>query len=139
MTIKMRTTDCYSRATGTSLRSSIVADYKELVALFGQPLEGDGYKVQAEWIVVLQDEVGDEYIATIYDWKQGAAYWGIDGEGIPPECVTDWHIGGMSYHGPTLLKEYIERKREEAIEQAWQNYSTDGLEAWDMAWLEEGM
>lgn len=136
MTIKVRTTDEWSRIAGSSFKSQITADYKELVALFGEPGEGDGYKVQAEWIVVLQDEVGDEYVATIYDWKEGEAYWGT-GDGIPAEQVTEWHIGGHSHHGPTLLREYIERKREEQIEQAWSNYSTQGMEAWDMAWLQE--
>lgn len=139
MTIKMRTSDDYNHASGTSLRSTLIADYKELVALFGEPLEGDGYKVQAEWIVVMQDETGDEYIATIYDWKQGFCYWGIESESTAAEDVKEWHLGGSSFHGPALLKEYIERKREEAVEEAWRNYSTDGMEAWDMAWLQEDM
>lgn len=138
MTIKVRTSDDYAHANMTSYRGEFTADYKELVRLFGEPLEGDGYKVQAEWIVILQDECGDEYVATIYDWKQGFCYWGIESESTAKEDVKEWHIGGRSYHGPMLLKQYIEQKRDEAVEQAWLNYSTDGMEGWDTDWLEEG-
>jgi hypothetical protein len=137
--MKIRTTDDFNVITGSSLKGYLTADYKELVALFGKPHEGDGYKVQAEWIVILSDETGEEYVASIYDWKQGAAYWGNDGMGVPPEHVTEWHVGSRSHHGATLLKEYIDKRREEAIEQAWAAYATHGLEAWDMAWLEEGL
>jgi hypothetical protein len=75
---------------GTSLQGYITADYAELVRAFGMPNgEGDGYKVQAEWI--LSTPAG---IATVYDYKMGKDYNGEDG--IPAEEVTEWHIGGAS-------------------------------------------
>ena len=137
--MKVRTTTEFSRAAGSCFKSYLTADYKELVRLFGEPTNGDGYKVQAEWIVILPDDDGLEHVATIYDWKQGMAYWGIEGEGIPPEMVKEWHIGGRSYRAVELLNAYIEEQRELEMERAWQRYAADGMEGWDMAWLEEGL
>lgn len=64
---------------GTSLVGYITVSYDDLVALFGPPLSGDGYKTQAEWVLVHEG-----IVATIYDWK----------ESVRPENVTEWHVGG---------------------------------------------
>ncbi|MDE3068714.1 MAG: hypothetical protein KGJ60_14360 [Verrucomicrobiota bacterium] len=61
-----------------------------MLAAFGQPAEGDGYKTQVEWIISTPDG-----IATLYDWKRGDCYHG-KGNGTPPEQVEDWHIGGYN-------------------------------------------
>ena len=55
---------------GTSLKTYIEATYKELVAVLGQPYEGDGYKVSGEW--VMRDP--DSNVVTIYDWKSTRLY-----------------------------------------------------------------
>jgi hypothetical protein len=65
---------------GTCLQGYVDCSYNDLVALFGEPLGGDGYKVQAEWNL----EFEDGEVATIYDWK----------EELPPQRVRDWHVGG---------------------------------------------
>lgn len=76
---------------GTHLQGYITADYDELTAVFGEPTsDGDGYKVDAEWDLVFADGT----VATIYNWKNGHNYLGE--EGLPPECITRWHIGGHS-------------------------------------------
>jgi hypothetical protein len=77
-------------ANGTCLQGEIDADYNYLVTLFGQPTNGDGYKVDAEWVIQFEDGT----IATIYNWKDGPNDCGDDG--IPVECIRDWHIGGFS-------------------------------------------
>ena len=46
------------RVNGTSLRGYINGDYGTLVETFGEPLaDGDDYKSDAEWILVLNDDV----------------------------------------------------------------------------------
>lgn len=135
----MKTTTDFNACNGTSFKGHMTADYRELVLLFGQPTNGDGYKVQAEWIILLQDDDGLEHVATIYDWKQGYCYWGIHSESTPVEMVKEWNIGGRSYRAVELLNAYIEEQRELQMEREWQTYSQNGMEGWDMAWLEEGL
>ena len=84
------------------LQGYINTNYETLVACFGQPQEGDGYKVQAEWSIKFSNGV----YATIYDWKQGDDYNG-PGCGIPAEAVTDWHIGGMSKKAVQCVEEAL--------------------------------
>lgn len=73
---------------GTSLCDYIRVSYANLVRVFGQPTSGDGYKVDAEWILEFDDGV----VATIYNYKDGRNYCGE--EGLDVEFITDWHIGG---------------------------------------------
>ena len=72
----------------TSLQGGIYTSYETLVGCFGEPEEGDGYKVDAEWVITFADGV----VATIYNWKNGKNYCGEDGMDV--EDITDWHIGG---------------------------------------------
>lgn len=75
---------------GTHLQGGVRTDYSTLVSKFGQPHESDGYKVDAEWDV----EFADGKVATIYNYKTGTNYLGVDGK--PVEEITTWHIGGLS-------------------------------------------
>lgn len=68
---------------GTSLRGYFTATYNEVVAKFGEPLDGDGYKTSVEWIVVFEDDT----VATIYDWKSESPQH-------TPDTPYEWHIGG---------------------------------------------
>jgi len=70
-------------ANGTSLMGYFTATYNEVVAKFGEPIAGDGYKVTAEWIVVFEDDT----VATIYDWK-------TESPTFTPDEPYEWHIGG---------------------------------------------
>lgn len=89
---------------GTSLQGYINATYDRLVSVFGPPNgEPDGYKTQAEW--VLESPAG---VVTIYDYKQGDCYCG-EGEGIPAEQVTDWHIGGRSEAAAQWVTRQVQR------------------------------
>lgn len=83
----------------TSLQGYINTNYATLVGCFGEPTcDGDGYKVDAEWIITFADGV----VATIYNWKNGKNYCGE--EGYEVEDITDWHIGG---HGGTRAVERV--------------------------------
>jgi len=79
---------CYEDFIGISLSTNLPygATYSEIVELFGEPFEGDGYKVDAEWNVIVNNKR-----CTIYNYKTGINYNGI--EGTPTELIKDWHIG----------------------------------------------
>ena len=86
---------------GTHLVGEIDADYMELVELFGEPTNGDGYKVDAEWTVKFKDGT----IATIYNYKTGKNYNGAEGE--ETEKIRDWHIGGHDKNAYERVMEVI--------------------------------
>ena len=73
------------------LQGYIQTSYADLVACFGEPnSEGDGYKVDAEWMIKFNNGV----YATIYNWKDGKNYNGDDGMELQDIC--EWHVGGKS-------------------------------------------
>jgi hypothetical protein len=85
---------------GTSLQGYVVTTYAKLVEAFGEPShDGDGYKVDAEW--VLSNE--DDQVVTIYNWKNGPNYCGADG--WPVAEITEWHIGGRNKTAVDLVEE----------------------------------
>jgi hypothetical protein len=67
---------------------NIDCSYFDLVACFGEPMDGDGYKVDAEWWI--QFDSGE--VATIYNWKNGHNYLGDDG--TDTVMIDEWTIGG---------------------------------------------
>ena len=91
------------RANGTCLQGYINGSYYELVDAFGPPIGGtDEYKTDAEWLLILNDDV----VATIYNYKSGKNYLGANGLNV--EDIDRWHIGGKSSEGLLLLDEYFE-------------------------------
>lgn len=91
----------YSLANGSSYMGTVHATYYELVHAFGPPMDGDGDKTQAEW--VLEFEIADEnstekVLATVYDWKRYSQ---------SPESITVWNIGGFSSLAPLLVDDYL--------------------------------
>jgi len=67
---------------GTSLMGYFFATYNEVVAKFGDPIDGCD-KTTVEWIVVFEDDT----VATIYDWKSASPLF-------TPDSIYEWHIGG---------------------------------------------
>lgn len=65
-----KVTNDQNDADGTSLVGHVKTTYGQLVKLFGEPVESDGYKVSGEWI--LKNDNGD--VITIYDWKSTTLY-----------------------------------------------------------------
>jgi hypothetical protein len=77
-----------SEVSGTHLQGYVETTFARIVEVFGEPhTDGDGYKVDAEW--VLRTPAG---IATIYNYKDGKNYNGEAGMRV--QDITDWHIGG---------------------------------------------
>lgn len=79
--------DVFDKTEGSSLLKTTFAKYSELVDLFGEPAEGDGYKVDARWVI----EFEDGQVFTIYNWKNGPNY----GEDRKVKDINFWHIGGQ--------------------------------------------
>lgn len=89
------------KANGSSYRGELDVSYERLVEVFGEPEEGDGYKVQKEWTI----EFEDGEVATIYDWKWGYEYNGKDGTHYTE--VPTWNIGGHSIVVVDRIKELV--------------------------------
>jgi hypothetical protein len=77
---------------GTSYQGVVDTHYWLLKEAFGEPTDGDGDKVQAEWI--LHTPFG---VATIYDWKSSKQVGDI----------TEWHIGGHNNAVVDAVNDYI--------------------------------
>ena len=77
--------------------------YLQLVQVFGQPNQGDGEKVDAEWRGTIN---GNNF--TIYNYKTGKVYLGRSG--LPREKIkgSDWHIGGDKKITAQLVIDYFE-------------------------------
>ena len=68
----------------------VYVSYQNLVDLFGRPGKGDGYKVDAEWILRFKDD--KRSFCTIYNYKDGKNYLGK--HGLHKKDIREWHIGG---------------------------------------------
>lgn len=93
-------------ADGTHLQGYIDISYDDLVHLFGEPCNGDGYKVDAEWVL----EWDDGTVTTIYNYKDGPNYCDEDSvyQSISDKN-DDWHIGGISKLAIYHLDEFLDR------------------------------
>jgi hypothetical protein len=90
-------------AIGTSLTGYIDLTYNELVSIFGKPnSKGDQYKVDWEWIIMLNDT-----IITIYNYKSGPSY---GNKGIKAKDIDDWHIGSKHSYDLRILEDYIKQE-----------------------------
>jgi hypothetical protein len=83
------------------LQGYVKTTYSHLCELFGKPTDGDGCKVDAEWVIKFEDET----VATIYNWKDGKNYNGDSGMNV--EEITDWHIGGKDKESVARIKEVV--------------------------------
>ena len=85
----------------TWLQGHIEATYQQLVKAFGLPnSQGDTTKTDAEWLLST-----DKGVATIYNWKNGKAYMGKNGDTI--ENITFWNIGGTNPIVVEEIKNYL--------------------------------
>jgi hypothetical protein len=82
---------------GTSGQGCVVVTYATLVEAFGEPLEGDGYKTDAEWVLEAEG-----ITATIYNWKNGRNYNGPQG-GLDVENIVRWNVGGYDQQAYRLV------------------------------------
>lgn len=88
---------------GTSFKGYLNASYIDLITIFGEPNEGDGYKIDAAWEIQFSDGV----VARIYNYKNGYNYCGDNGQ--PVDNIFTWHIGGYEPKAvENVLKTYNE-------------------------------
>ncbi len=81
---------------GTSLQGHLTASYTHLVGLFGDPLQGEGRKVDVQWII--ETEVG---VGTIYNYNLSEQVEVI-------EDRTDWHVGGKDEETYRTIVEIVQ-------------------------------
>lgn len=77
---------------GTSLKGRIQTSYAQLVEAFGEPIQGDGYKVSGEWVFSGLD--GEVF--TIYDWKSTDLYdeQALSVEEFRAQPSAEFNVGG---------------------------------------------
>lgn len=85
----------------THLQGYVDATFDQLTALFGAPGEGDGYKVDAEWLIQFEDGT----VATVYNYKTGRNYCGK--HGTPVERMESWHVGGFTKDAAVRVQQAV--------------------------------
>jgi hypothetical protein len=89
---------------GTSFRGDLIVPFSRLVEVFGEPGEGDGYKVAFEWRITFADGT----VAAIYDYKASSLYGDGDDAPTPEQMRANdfegWHIGGKSARAAELVR-----------------------------------
>ena len=108
---------------GTCLQGCIKASFSELRKLFGEPTDGDGYKVDAEWDIRFDDGT----VASVYNWKDGPNYCGESG--TPVQDIGEWHVGGESKKALDSVQIAIDLFREGAADDAKRNPVDEMLDA----------
>ena len=88
-----------NEADGTSLIGYLDISYSDLISVFGEPGINDGYKTDAEWDMVINEEV-----ITIYNYKSGKNYASNNPE---VEDIRDWHVGGKSLKALEYLRDFL--------------------------------
>lgn len=86
---------------GTSFHGvTIHASVEKLEKVLGKPMNGDGgYKVNYDWKLKVRHN-GEEFVATVYDWKESRISRGQN---------IEFHIGGFRASEEGIAKEYIEK------------------------------
>lgn len=83
--------DEMNKTWGTCKIGEIHATRKQLAKILGKPrktkVRPHMTKTLFEWDLAVKTKSGKEFIATIHDWKS----WE---NGIKPENITDWTLGG---------------------------------------------
>ena len=79
---------------------TINTSVEKLAKVLGKPMNGDGgCKVNYEWKLKVRHN-GEEFVATIYDWKEGR---------ISRNQNIEFHIGGFSASEERIAKDYLEK------------------------------
>lgn len=85
------------------------ANYNDLVKVFGEPLEGDLYKIDAKWIL---NWVKDKrkFSAVVYNFKTGKNYLGKDG--IDVKKNPNWNVSSSNtiIDAPKIIEDYLKEK-----------------------------
>lgn len=101
----IKTLKDFNKVGGTSLIGNLNVTYDDLVNLFGEPMAGYDYKIDAEWVLELCFYGGESQAVTIYNWKNGKNYMGD--AGLDVKDITRWNVGGHSVKSHQVLSSAI--------------------------------
>lgn len=94
---RVRVSDEIVKTTSTSLKAFYLATLNEMITMFGEPDDGDDYKVSINWYLVYDIPL-NPVLMEFYDWKTTSRYSG--GFFHPSEFREftkrnpyPWHIG----------------------------------------------
>lgn len=99
-----------SNTGGTHLHGHLNRTYDQLVSVFGEPhfryrpRAGAEDKIDVEWAF----EFPDGRVFTVYNWKNGKAYLGHQGEDV--EHIKEWNVGAHGISAYYSLKELLDMK-----------------------------
>ena len=85
---------------GTHVIGHITCTYGDIVKVFGEPNESDGYKSDAGWDIKWDDGT----VSTIYNWKNGNNY---NNDGTRTESIVEWNVGGKNEKAVSKLLEKL--------------------------------
>ena len=91
-------------SSGTHLIGHITCNYDDIVKVFGQPNDSDGYKSDAGWDIKWEDGT----ISTIYNWKNGNNY---NEDGTRTESIVEWNVGGKEQKALNYVLRHIKRAK----------------------------
>ena len=89
---------------GTHLIGYITCNYEDIVKVFGQPNDSDGYKSDAGWDIKWEDGT----ISTIYNYKNGNNY---NEDGTRTESIVEWNVGGKEQKALNYVLRHIKRAK----------------------------
>ena len=72
-----------------------------LTELFGEPISPDDSKTKYEWDFIIKDDDGNEYVACLYDYKNGD---------FKDNEIIKWHIGSKNSRVAFMLVDLINEK-----------------------------
>jgi hypothetical protein len=99
--------DFTKEVAGAALMGSIEADFDDLIDIFGDPDEKEeDFKSQVEWILKFDDGT----IAVVYDWK----------EGVTPDKVKEWNVGGHRKKAYYYVRSLIVRDRRQITREVFE-------------------
>ena len=80
---------------GSGFQGYVRAEYKALVAAFGEPEKMSDGKTTVEWTIMFE---GNK-VASIYDYK----------EGYTPMSTHNWHVGGKTTEVVSLVNAEVNK------------------------------
>ena len=95
-------------STNTEFRGLLHTSYEDLVTVFGEPLDGDGYKTDVQWKLEIFTNSKKTYIGRIYNYKNGKNFLGD--KGFENENIDTWLVSSSGINAIPYIEKYLERR-----------------------------